>query len=378
MLNFNALSYWEKIAVTESIDFLIVGAGLVGTGTAIALRKRYPDARIVVLERGYLPTGASTKNAGFTCFGSASELVDDLSRMDENTVWETVQLRYEGLQLLLSTYGSENLGYERSGSWDLIHTDHREAEKPTRDSLQELNARIFSITGEKDCFSETPDAATEKGFQHIATSFHNRLEGEIRTNQLVHALQHQLAVHSITVLYGVAVSSIQTSENNVTVLTNFGELNAAKVAVTVNGFAQQLLNDQRILPARAQVVVTSPIPNLKFNGTYHYDAGYYYFRAVNGRILLGGGRNLDIAGETTTAFGNTDQITGALQRLLKEVIIPGHDFSIDYQWSGIMGVGTEKKPIIELIHPNIAIGVRMGGMGVAIGTLVGQKVAALF
>jgi glycine/D-amino acid oxidase-like deaminating enzyme len=93
--------------------------------------------------------------------------------------------------------------------------------------------------------------------------------------------------------------------------------------------------------------------------------------------LIGGGRNLDFAGETTETFENTEKITSSIRELLRSVIIPETAFTIDYEWSGIMGVGNEKKPIIELIHPNIAIGVRMGGMGVAIGTLVGQKVAKL-
>ncbi len=145
----------------------------------------------------------------------------------------------------------------------------------------------------------------------------------------------------------------------------------------MNGFAQKLLKDKRINPARAQVLVTSPIDNLKLKGTFHYDAGYYYFRNIENRILLGGGRNLDIHGETTTEFENTSLITNSLTNLLNEVIIPGKSFTVDYQWSGIMGVGDEKKPIIELISPNVAIGVRMGGMGIAIGSIVGEKLAKL-
>ena len=60
---------------------------------------------------------------------------------------------------------------------------------------------------------------------------------------------------------------------------------------------------------------------------------------------------------------------------MPSVIIPNEKVEIDYTWSGIMGVGSTKKPIIKQIKPNISVGVRMGGMGVAIGSLVGQKVA---
>jgi hypothetical protein len=42
-----------------------------------------------------------------------------------------------------------------------------------------------------------------------------------------------------------------------------------------------------------------------------------------------------------------------------------------------MGVGPQKKPIVNTLAPNVYCGVRLGGMGVAIGAEVGQKLAEL-
>jgi glycine/D-amino acid oxidase-like deaminating enzyme len=47
-------------------------------------------------------------------------------------------------------------------------------------------------------------------------------------------------------------------------------------------------------PARAQVLITKPIDSLKIKGTFHMDRGYYYFRNIDNRVLIGGGRNLDL------------------------------------------------------------------------------------
>lgn len=96
------------------------------------------------------------------------------------------------------------------------------------------------------------------------------------------------------------------------------------------------------------------------------------------RILLGGGRNLNFEGETTTKLETSDEIISALEKLLSTVILPNQQYSIEYQWAGIMGVGQTKSPIIEKIDDKIGIGVRMGGMGVAIGSLVGKELAELF
>ena len=40
-------------------------------------------------------------------------------------------------------------------------------------------------------------------------------------------------------------------------------------------------------------------------GAFHYDEGYVYFRNIDNRVLLGGGRNLAKA-ETTDVFGTTN------------------------------------------------------------------------
>ena len=123
--------------------------------------------------------------------------------------------------------------------------------------------------------------------------------------------------------------------------------------------------------------ITKPIPNLDIKGTFHLDKGYFYFRNIKDRILFGGGRNLDFEGETTTSHDTTELIQNRLEELLKTVILPHQEFEIDHRWSGTMGVGTHKKPIVEQLSNNVYCGVRMGGMGVAIGSLVGQELADL-
>jgi len=70
------LSYWEHQTFLRGFDVVIIGAGLVGLTAALHTRRLRPKARVLVLERDVLPNGASTKNAGFACFGSISELLE--------------------------------------------------------------------------------------------------------------------------------------------------------------------------------------------------------------------------------------------------------------------------------------------------------------
>jgi glycine/D-amino acid oxidase-like deaminating enzyme len=373
MLPFSNLSFWERSTYTDGIDFTIIGAGIVGMSTALHLRKAHPKAKIVILERGYLPTGASTKNAGFTCFGSPTELSDDLSKMDENTVWETVSMRLEGLRELFSLVDPTKIQYEACGSWDIIREDE-EALKP--DFLAYLNEKLFDITGEKMVYGEDSTKMTESGFRGVKTSYFNRLEGAIHTGKLIEELHRSCTNEGIHFLFGVEVLSFESQDSAVEIHSSMGILQTEKLFVCTNAFAKEYLSD--IQPARAQVLVTKPILNLAVNGTFHMESGYYYFRNVGNRILFGGGRNLDFSGETSTEFETTQLIQEKLKQQLKELILPSTAFEIDYSWSGIMAVGSEKKPIIQKTNKNIAFGVRMGGMGVAIGASVGKQLSKIF
>lgn len=377
MLNIEHLSYWERKTFFEEIDFLVIGAGIVGYSSALHLREKYPEAKILILEKGYLPSGASSKNAGFACFGSATELLDDLKTIGESKVWDTVQKRWEGLQYLKQIIGPANLNLEVNGSWDLIRESQSEQLHEIRDQLNYLNSKTAEITGQTDVYREDSLLNEKFGFEGIETSFYNCLEGQIDTGKMIRRYYQLVIEKNIDVLFGIKVKHLEPTENGVIIDTEIGSLKANKLLVCTNGFAAELFPED-VQPARAQVLVTQPIPDLKMKGTFHYDKGYYYFRNIDQRILLGGGRNLDFKGETTTQLTTTKFIMESLENLLHEVILPGKEIQIDYRWAGIMGVGKTKSPIVKKTHSNVGIGVRMGGMGVAIGSLVGKELADLF
>lgn len=375
MLRIDNLSYWEKSTYLENIDFLIIGSGIVGLSTAIFLKKKNKNYKVLVIDRGYLPTGASTKNAGFTCFGSPTELFDDLQNMNELTVWDTFSNRYMGLNTLFELVQKDKIAYRECKSWDIISS--KKNNDITKDFIEYINHKAYEITGVKEIYHEDKLISTKFGFEGINTSYCNKLEGAIHTGKMIQELYKKAILNDVNVLFGMNAEKLDHSAQENVIETQFGEIKAKNTIIATNGFAKKWIKDD-ILPARAQVIITNEIPDLKINGTFHYEKGYYYFRNVGNRVLLGGGRNLDFKGETTEEFGSSEQIRLKLLELLKNVILPKHTYEIQDSWSGIMGVGKSKSPIIKKINNNTAIGVRMGGMGVAIGAQVGKKLADLF
>ncbi|MCS6833591.1 MAG: hypothetical protein NZ521_08450, partial [Flammeovirgaceae bacterium] len=82
-------------------------------------------------------------------------------------------------------------------------------------------------------------------------------------------------------------------------------------------------------------------------------------------------------GETTTELATTSMILQNLVQLLQEVILPCQPFRVAQTWAGIMAFGETKTPIVRRLSATTSVGVRMGGMGVAIGSLIGEELAQI-
>ena len=368
------LSFWELETYFNNIDCIVVGSGIVGLFAALHLKTKSPQLKVVVLERGVLPLGASTKNAGFACFGSCSEIIDDLLIQPENAVINLIQKRVNGLAKLRSTLGDKAIDYKAWGGYELF-TDELSFNL-CFSKFDYLNKLTASITKVPDTYSLANLQIKKFGFKAIKQLVFNSQEGQIDTGKMMQALLLKAQKAGIIVLNGVKCKQLFT-ESSKLVLEDGMEICAKKIIVTTNGFAKELLPNLNVNPARAQVLITKPIPDLKIKGTFHYDKGYYYFRNIGNRILFGGGRNLDFKAEETVNMDVTRQIQNQLERMLRDKIIPNHKFEIEQRWSGIMGMGNEKSPIIKQISPSVFCAVRLGGMGIAIGSLVGEEVAQL-
>ena len=371
------LSYWESCTWLQP-DVIIIGAGIVGINAAVHLKKSDPTKKILILERGTLPAGASTKNAGFACFGSLSEIVDDLERCSEEEVVQLIEMRWKGLQLLRNTLSDEQLEYEPLGSFEVFTDKQEELYKQSLAIMGRFNDHLEKITHVHTVFSQADHRIADFGLQGVKHLILNSAEGQINTGKMMNSLMQLAHSLDITILHGVEVDSFKDNEQGVSVSTkSLGEITCQQLLIATNGFAKQLLPNIDVEPGRAQVLITSPIPNLKIKGCFHMDQGYFYFRNVGNRVLFGGGRNLDKVAETTYSHQTTEIIQQKLEKYLKETILPGIDFTIEQRWAGTLGLGKTRLPIIEKIGNNVFCAVRMGGMGVAIGSLVGKNVAAL-
>lgn len=373
------LSYWEKQSLLQ-YDHIILGSGIVGLSTAISLKERHPGARVLVIEKALLPTGASTKNAGFACIGSLTEILADLQTLPPEQVTALVTKRRNGLQMLRRRLGNDRIGYREQGSYELIG----EQELPALEQLAATNALLQPVLG-GDAFSLVNNKISGFAFDPRVTRalVQNNYEGELHTGKMMRALIDLAIEKKVEIKTGCNAIGMEDTRTGVDVIVRQDggkeemAFHCSKLAICTNAFTQALLPGIDLQPGRGQVLITDPVPGLPFKGIFHMDEGYFYFRELDGRVLFGGGRNLDFSGEATTAFDLNDRIQQVLEEKLRTVILPGRSFTIADRWTGIMAFGATKQPLLQPWTDRIFLGVRMGGMGIAIGSAVGEELAQM-
>ena len=369
-------SYWEHDVWTEA-DVLIVGGGLIGIQAALNSARRWPNQRVMLLERGLLPTGASTRNAGFACIGSISEIVADIDLLGHEAALDIVRQRYDGLRRLMETCAGQDIGFTRDGGHEIFLEDH-----PSIHRIDEVNELLVPITN-TTTFVRRDDLATAFGFapsvKHLVTS---PVEGTLHSGKLVNVLWG-LAQHAgVQIRTGANVLGIHDHDASVevTIRTNTTEttIHAGRVIIATNAWIPDLVHSglsSQILPARGQILVTEPLDAMPLRGSYHFDEGYMYFRPVGNRILLGGARNLAFEDEQTTSHDVTVTIQEALESILRTVIAPSQpNLAIERRWAGTMAFSPTKHPIIERCSPHVSTAFGCNGMGVALSSTIAKRV----
>lgn len=371
------LSVWEEESFFAPQDVIIVGSGFAGLWSAVKLKEKNPALKITIAERGWIPTGASTRNAGFSCFGSPSELLNDMALMGEAKTFELVHLRYRGLQQIRQYLDDHTSGFDASGGYECFMQDSADW-KLTDEKLDWLNEKMKIITGETNTFIRADEelaALGLHGFDHLVK---NTLEGGLHSGKIVQALLAKIQGMGVQVLTNTTVQSFVRNNSIIEVHSNLpAVLKTKQLLLCTNAFTKALVPEADIIPNRGQVLITDEIPGLQLRGTFHFDKGYYYFRNLGNRILLGGARNKAFDEEETTDIAVTDIIQNELERFISVHLLPNASFHITNRWSGIMAMGSEKLPIVKAVDDHIFCCVRMSGMGVALAPVVAEQVANL-
>lgn len=379
------ISIWERETFYADTDVLIAGGGLAGLWTAYELLLARPGMRVTICEQQLLPALASTRNAGFACFGSPGELWADLQQMGESAMWQVVENRYRGIARTRAVLGDAAIEFDGSGGYELYPENEAWNGSALDDKLALLNKDFETFTGIKHTYTNQTGQMAGLGLQGFAAMAGNSVEGGLHSGRVVEGLKNLICQMGAKYLAGFSV------------MNNAGETTGKALLQALDGSTTLELRTQfiiwatnaslgklpafegRVKPARGQVLLSPPVQGLRLKGTFHYDEGYYYFRNLQNRLLIGGARNTAFAEEETLEPAATQKIGDALrwfvQQHLPQVAPVLHQTNEWLHWAGIMGMTHDKKPILEEIVSGQWAILACNGMGVALTPIAAQQLA---
>jgi gamma-glutamylputrescine oxidase len=373
----DSLSIWEKETYYAPQDIIIAGAGLMGLWSAWELKKKNPGLHITIVERSPTPLGASTRNAGFACFGSPTELIHDAATIGTEAMLKVVEMRYRGIQKIRDCFPDTQTGFDLCGGYECINRNYLHW-NALAEKISWLNHLLKDITGEENIFHRSDAKFNSLGLRGFDALVENSTEAALHSGKLVRALTEKVQSAGVSILYGIEITGWEKYNGQIQLQTNNGiSLSTQRLLFCTNAFTNDLIPSPVITPARGQVIVTSPIEGLALKGTFHFDEGFYYWRNLGNRVLIGGARNSAFTNEETTDMSGSASVKDALESFLKEHLHPQYQYTIAHHWSGIMGFTNDKKPYIGQVSDNVFAAIACNGMGVALTPVIAEKVAGL-
>jgi len=363
-------SFWEKQQYLGKYDVIIIGSGFTGLSAGITLLKSKPVLRVAIIESATIGTLASSRNAGFMCYGSPSELGIDLEKHTSASMLQMIRAKQKGMKLLLQFAGKRNIQFKKVTAYEILQKN-TPATYTANAHFNKLNELFKEALGIPQYFTHAIKRHFAADYQDaIAFAYEGQLNPAATVFQLTQLFRNLGGIH----LNGITALGLEKSEGHFLIPTCLGNLQALQIIVATNAFTSSLIPSSQIQPKRAQVLITKPIAKLPYLGNFHIDYGYVYFRNVGNRLLLGGARNKDFDSENSANPALNQLIQSELNVILTK-LLPGQKIEIEDRWAGIMGFDEHNSPQPKLLDSNLILVAGMNGMGTALGPALGYEAA---
>ena len=157
------------------------------------------------------------------------------------------------------------------------------------------------------------------------------------------------------------------------VTTEQGSIKAKHVIVAVDGNLGKALPEvsDLVQPTRLQMISTAPETKLKMKYAVYVRQGWDYWQQLpDGRIAIGGGRDLALQQEATDVVEPTQIMRDYLESKLHDI---GVTAPVEHHWAAIVSYTDSGLPIVKEVQPGVwAVGAYCG-TGNVVGALLARS-----
>ena len=357
------VSHWQADGTQpiRSVDFLVIGAGLIGCAAAYFAAKNGQEVVITDMhDRAY---GASGRNAGFMITGLDTYYHRAIETYGADVTREAWQLSLHTHQLWRDFAHKGNVPLAECGSLLLAESSTEADELKTATEALHTDG-INVIHHDHDPLNRGYCAAIRQPW-----------DAAVQPVKLVKAIWQQSGAELIpnNAVYHIE----QTDDQRVTVHTTHWIFHAKHVLLCTNAYSAQIhpYFADKVTPTRAQVMVTQTLPQPLLDVCGYSDYGYMYYRMTfDNRLLVGGGRKQNKPLENDTLEDRTNMpvqtvLDAYCRQHFPEVVNNDGSIKVARRWAGIMGFSADGLPSVGTLPdmPRVGFAVGFTGHGLAMG-----------
>ncbi|MES1247498.1 MAG: FAD-dependent oxidoreductase [Actinomycetota bacterium] len=328
------------------VDVAIVGAGI--TGCSAALRLAEGGLTVRVHDARGVAEGASGRNGGFALRGGASRYDvarETYGREQASGLWHWTERAIDDMAELAGD------SLRRTGSLRLAFDDEERGE---------IHAEYEAMVG---------DGVEAEWLDEPGEPFHGAIvhahDGALQPARFVRRLAARAADAGVEIREHDEVREVAL-------------LDADRVVVATDGYGHGLVDELKdlIWPTRGQVIVSEPLGRVLYDRPHYARQGFDYWQQLpDGRLLLGGFRDVSIMDELTDVEETTPAIQASLETFMAQLI--GEPLRISHRWAGIFGLTQDMLPLVGRIpgRENVWVAGGYSGHGNVLGFACGALVA---
>jgi len=362
-------------------DVAIVGGGFTGLATAIAVARRQPERRVVVLEGARCGYGASGRNGGFADVAYMGFPAFAASHPPEvaRGVYDAIATGMRAIERLASEDGVD-CDLEKNGGLRMASSPHQLAElERAHAGLVAMGVPARLVDG-AELRSLVRTERFRAGLVLPDTAILN--PGKLARGMARVAESLGVEIHEAT-----RVVRIEPGRP-LRITTEHGHVDAAQAVLATNGYTPQLgIFRTRLLPLCNYVVATEPLSRQQWEaigwsgrqGLSDARVLFMYLRpTADGRIVAGGETATYYTGSLPSS-GNHAPAIEKLQRSLVETFPALEGVRFTNAWGGTMAFTRDFTPRIGALgdEPNLFFGLGYCGEGVVMSQVAGRILAAL-
>ncbi len=345
------------------VDVLIVGGGIAGVTLAWTLAEQ--DCVTALLDAGVIAGEASGRNAGFLMTAAAEPYDETIAlwgRAGARAMLETGRRSRQRIHQLVESLDIA-CDYRVRGSLRLACSEDEAAD--FRASLPAMAADGFPME-EWEAGRAAPLSKTRR----FAAGFFTAEDAELHPVRFLHGLARAALARGVQIFERSPVLGAAWRSGRWEARTPAGLVRARTLVLATNAYAPRLCEPlgKLIAPRRGQVISTAPLEREVAPCPTYANWGYQYWRQTqDGRLVIGGWRDLDLDGETGFEIRLTPRIQAAIEQGLRDLVPEGA--AIEHRWAGTMGFARDGRPLVGWLdashHLAICAGFTGHGLGLA-------------